>query len=152
MEKKVELKQLIPIIIEKVNCGGSVTITPTGNSMNPMLYHNTCTVTLVAPKGPLKKYELPLYARKDNSYVLHRVLKVNKNGTYSMCGDNQFVLEHGITHKAIVAVVSEFSRKGKSYSVNCFAYKAYYHFWVAIRPIRHFIYAVKFKINQYKKR
>ena len=51
------------------------------------------TVVLSKPKGRLHLFDLPLYRRKDGSYVLHRVVNFGSDGSYTMCGDNQFAVE-----------------------------------------------------------
>ena len=81
-----------------------------------------------------------MYIRPDGSFVLHRVISVNKDGTYNICGDNQWVIEHNVKHSQVVGVVTTIERKGKTFSVNNPLYKIYVVFWVAIRPIRHILF------------
>ncbi len=84
----------------------------------------------------LKKYDFPLYRRENGQFVLHRVVKVGQR--YTCIGDHQFVLEEGLCHEQMLAVVTGFVRKGKTYSVAHPGYWLYCRFWHYSRPIRHF--------------
>ena len=91
-KKKVRLSELPPIMEETLRAGGTVRLPITGTSMLPLLVEGRDTVAL---QKALQKYDLPLYLRKDGAIVLHRVVGVNDDGTYTMCGDNQWVKESG---------------------------------------------------------
>lgn len=65
---------------------------PSGNSMWPTLKNKGQSVVVKAKEERLQKYDVALYVRGQNTFVLHRVLEVLENG-YIMCGDSQFVLE-----------------------------------------------------------
>ncbi len=81
-----------------------------GNSMNPMLVQGRDTVIIKKPCFPLKKFDIPVYRRKDH-YTMHRIVKVTKNG-YVINGDNRPDLERDITEKDIVGVLAAFYHKG----------------------------------------
>ena len=63
----------------------------TGNSMCPFLYPGD--VVYLNPVSALKSGDIVLFTRCDGSYVLHRIYRIQKNGTYLMLGDNQLQLE-----------------------------------------------------------
>lgn len=128
MNKIVTMDDIIPIMREQIESGGKVSFTPKGNSMLPMLRNNMDSVTIAKAQLPLKKYELPLYIRENGKYILHRVVAV-RDGSYTMCGDNQFIREHGVCDEQIVGVVTEFTRKGKTKKVTSCGYKFYCIFW-----------------------
>ena len=136
-EVQVHLAELYPVMKEMLDNGGTVNFNPHGVSMLPMLHDDGDRVTIKQPTGMLKKYDLPLYQRSDGSFVLHRIVRKPVNGTYTMCGDNQWVLEQGITHEQIRGVVVAFERKGKKISADNRLYKLYTRVWVAIMPLRH---------------
>ena len=73
----------------------------------------------------LKKYDIPLFRRKDGSFILHRILKVCNDGTYVVCGDNQTVLEYGVRDEQIIGVVEGIYRDKEFVSVSNFIYKIY---------------------------
>ncbi|MDP4121103.1 MAG: S24/S26 family peptidase [Bacillota bacterium] len=143
MNKKVSMNELSPLIFEMLSSGGEVTFTVTGISMLPLLHEGIDTVTLSSAKSKLKKYDLPLYKRKNGAFVLHRVVKVTKDDGYIMCGDNQFYPEYGITDKQIIGIVKRIGKPNKTIYVNTFRYKLYCRFWVNTRFIRRVCASIK---------
>lgn len=139
MNKTISMSDMVVIINEQVELGGKVEFTPRGVSMLPMLRNNKDIVVLKKKPDRLKKYDLPLYVRDNGKYVLHRVVKVCDDGSYVMCGDNHVTKEPGITHEQIIAVVCEFTRKGKKYSCNDLGYRCYCRIWYAILPLRYIL-------------
>lgn len=139
MSKQVRLQQMYNVMEEMLNSGGTVNFNPRGYSMCPTLRNDGDRV-VIKKISSLKKYDLPLYIRPDGSFVLHRVVSVNKDGTYNICGDNQWDIEHNVKHSQVVGVVTTIERKGKRFSVNNPLYKIYVVFWVAIRPLRHILF------------
>lgn len=138
IEKKcleVNMAGLSPILCEVIAAGGNVELTVTGNSMYPMLRHRVSRVKLSAADG-LKVGDVPLYIRNNGAYVLHRIIKA-ENGIYSMCGDNQWVLEKGIRRDQVIAVMTAFSRDGKKWT-DCdnALYIMYRRVWLAVRLVR----------------
>lgn len=136
MQKKVKLSELVPYMKEAFAAGKTFTVPITGTSMLPLLVEGRDTVMLKSPVLPLKKGDLPLYRRKDGSFVLHRVVKV-QNGSYTMCGDHQFLTERGILEDQIIALAAEINRDGKSISVDESAYKRYVRLWTALLHVRY---------------
>ena len=137
LSKEVAIDDVIEIMVEKLNSGGTVTFTPKGKSMLPMLHDGEDVVVLSKPKGRLHLFDIPFYKRSNGSYVLHRIVNFDADGSYVLCGDNQFTLEHGIKDSDIIGVVTAFYRKGKAYSVNSFKYRLYVNFWFYTRFFRH---------------
>lgn len=135
-EHKVRLEQMLPLLQERLAAGQDVQFTPRGISMQPMLRDGQDNVTLSPVRGPLKKYDLPLYRRTDGQFVLHRVVSVSGQ-TYTCIGDNQFVLEPGVEHSWVIGVVTAFTRKDRRWSVNSALYQFYCRFWHISRPVRH---------------
>ena len=149
MEKKrVNLAEMLPIIEETLAAGGTVKLPITGTSMLPLLYCGRDTVTLTAVTSPLKKYDLPLYRRKDGAFVLHRVVKVQADGTYTMCGDNQWVKEPNIHDEQLVGVVCEITRNGKTVSVQKKTYKLYTRVWHLLLPVRKYLVKLRGKLSK----
>lgn len=137
MNKKVTMKELLPFIEEALNNDKTFVIPITGTSMRPLLIAGRDTVTLKKCDSKLKKGDLPLYRRQDGTFVLHRVVAVDNNGTYTMCGDNQFLKEKGIAHNQIIGVVTEITRDGKTFSVESKKYQQYVKFGLSILNIRY---------------
>lgn len=134
---EVALDDVIDIMVEKINAGGTVTFTPNGTSMLPMLRDGEDIVMLEKPpEGRLHLFDVPLYKRDSGAYVLHRIIDFDPDGSYVLCGDNQFRKEHGIRDENIIAVMTAFIRKGVVYRPNYFRYRVYVNFWYYTRPFR----------------
>lgn len=148
LSKEVAIDDVIDIMVEKLNSGGTVTFTPKGKSMLPMLRDGEDVVVLSKPNGRLHLFDIPFYKRSNGGYVLHRIVNFDADGSYVLCGDNQFDLEHGIKDSDIIGVVTAFYRKGKAYSVNSFSYRLYVNFWFYTRFFRH---SYRFGVNKVSK-
>ena len=135
-EKKMRLDDLMPIIREQLAAGQTVSFFPNGVSMLPMLRQGQDSVVLSPAPERLKKYDLPLYLRDNGQYVLHRVVSVGEG--YTCVGDNQFLLEPGVEHRQVIALVTAFTRDGRRVEVTDLRYQIYCRFWCASRPLRHF--------------
>ena len=130
---------------------GEFIAVPIGTSMYPMLRNRRDTVYLVKyDKKGLKKYDLPVYKRPDNTLIMHRCLGRDKDG-YKMCGDNQWVLERGIGDEQIIAVAKGFYRDEKYIPNDALSYKLYYKLWCKSLFIRKCILKVIHKINPRRK-
>ena len=124
----------MPLIEETLRAGKTVKFSPKGVSMLPMLRQGIDSVILAAPTGKLKKYDLPLYRRRNGLFVLHRVVKAGER--YTCIGDNQFQLERGISQEQIIGVMVAFTRGKKQYAADHPGYWLYCRFWHYSRPIR----------------
>ena len=130
------LADAIEVIEEVLASGGEFRMYPKGTSMLPLIVQTRDSVVLKRNfEDGAKKHDIAFYRRRNGQFVLHRVMDICDDGTYTMCGDNQLVLEKGIQPQQIIAYVSEISRGDKSISPNRFLYKAYVFFWTK-RPIR----------------
>lgn len=151
------MDDLMPLIRERLDAGQSIRFSPKGISMLPMLRQGIDTVTLSPLTGRLQKYDLPLYQRANGKYVLHRIVKAEE--TYTCAGDNQVVLEPGIRHEQVIAVVTAFSRGSREHSVNEWSYRFYCRLWHHTRLLRRVWRAIKRRAarifsrkNKYSKR
>ncbi len=132
------LADAIDAIEEVLASGGEFRMFPRGTSMLPLMVQTRDSVVLKRnfEKGA-KKHDIAFYRRKSGQFVLHRVMKICKDGTFTMCGDNQTVLETGIEKEQIIAYVSDIYRKDKHFKPNSFLYSFYVFFWTKM-PIRKF--------------
>ncbi len=135
-QKYVKIQELLPIIKEKLENDGEVTFTPFGHSMLPLFRDGKDSVILSKLDRKLKKNDLPLYQRNDGQIVLHRVIKVCKNGDFIARGDNQIIKEKNIKQQQVIAIVKRFKRKQKEYTIDLKGYKLYCGFWNFIFPLR----------------
>lgn len=150
--KQVAIEDIIGIMTEKLNNGGRVTFTPRGKSMLPMLRDGEDVVILEKPKGRLRMFDVPLYKRKDGSYILHRVVSNDSQGNYVLCGDNQTVYEYGVTDDDIIGVVVAFIRKGKLYQITSLKYRMYVSLWYYVRGFRRTVNYSKRALKQARRK
>ncbi len=130
---------------------GELTYTNVGVSMLPMLRQGRDVFTVKKKtEERCRKYDVVLYRRPPNHYVLHRIVKVREND-YVICGDNCMNLEYGIKDEDIIGVLEEFVRKGHKISADNFLYRSYSVIWCAIFPIRRILMKIKAKFKGLKK-
>ena len=136
VEKQYRLEDLMPLIQEQLDAGKTVRFSPRGISMLPMLRQGKDQVVLSPLPETLKKYDLPLYRRKDGQFVLHRIIAVGE--TYTCMGDNQFDPEPGLQRDQMIALVTSFRRNGRDIPVTDPVYRLYCRFWHYSRKLRRF--------------
>lgn len=121
-----------------------------GDSMWPLIRQGKDLVIITRkPEGRLNRYDVPLYQRDSDrqnatgKYVLHRILRVREND-YVISGDNRWNLEHGITDRHIVGVLSAVIRCGacanvsnpRTVRVTDLPYRIYTHLWCDLFLLR----------------
>jgi hypothetical protein len=88
---------LIPEMERMLNEGREVLFTPSGVSMRPFIEGGRDSVVLRRPSAPIRRGDILLArsVRQDGSetYVLHRVLRVEKDGTVVLQGDGNLLGE-----------------------------------------------------------
>lgn len=141
-------------MLEVLNSGGEVSFTTAGISMMPLLRDRCDKVVLSKPRSVPCKNDVAFYQRDNGQYVLHRIIS-SKNGEYVLRGDNQSVLEYGITNKHIIAIAVAFERNGKLIKCSDFKYKLYCFLLPVIRFFRNayrFLLNVLIKIKQIRRK
>ena len=108
-----------------------VPVPVTGNSMCPFL-HPGDIVYLNLPGTP-KRGDIVLFTRPDGSFVLHRIYRVCRDGSFLLLGDNQLIPEP-VPAAQIQAKVTGARRKDKPLKVTSFRWWCYTHLWT--RPVR----------------
>ena len=110
-------------------------LTITGNSMIPFLIHGRDTVWLSRLTHPARRGDVLLYRRDNGAYVLHRVYAVTPE-SYTMVGDAQTELEHGIRPDQIIAVVTRVTRKERELRPGSFWWDFFETTWLRFLPMR----------------
>lgn len=98
-----------------------------GTSMSPLFIEGRDKVYIVKYDGKLKlkKGDVVLFKRKTGEFVLHRLVKA-KNGEYSFCGDNHFIIEKGVKESQILGVCIGYYKSEKYVDFKkSFKYKFY---------------------------
>lgn len=137
------LSDAIDVIEEILSGGGEFRMYPKGVSMLPFIVQGRDSVVLVRNfEEGAKKHDIAFYRRANGQFVLHRVMKVCKDGTFIMCGDNQTALEKGIKKEQIIGYVERLYKGDKEYSFTSFKYKVYKFFW-CFMPLRYMVLFAK---------
>ena len=98
------MAELFPLMQEILQSGGEFRLFPQGTSMLPLLKQGADSVILRTDNN-IKKGDICLYKRNNGDFVLHRVVKVEKNGTFVFRGDNQTKAEPDVQREQIIAKV-----------------------------------------------
>lgn len=121
----IELSTLLPLIREVISHGGEFELHPRGESMLPTIRAGRDTVMLSALDRSPVRGDLLLYQRDTGTFVLHRVVRVEKDGTLSMRGDNQYFIERGIRKDQVIAAVRRYYRQGQERRNNSLRVRLY---------------------------
>ena len=113
MSNEIELSDQLSVICEVLDRGGEYEILPRGESMLPLIRPGQDIVCLCKP-DKLHRLDICLYRRASGQFVLHRLERIEKDGTLSFRGDNQRDVEHGIAPEAVIARVSRIKKGEKS--------------------------------------
>lgn len=142
------LAEAIDVIEEVLASGGEFRMYPKGTSMLPLIVQTRDSVVLKRNFADgARKHDIAFYRRKNGQFVLHRVMKICADGTYTMCGDNQTALEKGIEKNQIIAYVSELYRKDKAVKTESVGYSLYVFFWTKL-PIRRAFFFARRAVNK----
>ena len=149
---KISLADYYPLIQETLDQGGTFSLTITGTSMFPFIVGGRDKVTLSPLPEKLKKNDLPLYRRANGAFVLHRIVKVCKDGTYTCCGDHQWWLEKGLRREQMIGLATEYVRKGRTLTNRNLNYRIYRTFWTWVLPLRPLFFRLNGKWHGLKRR
>lgn len=150
MEHKVKIMdpdQLIPQLLELLEETDSVPLVISGSSMTPFLVHGRDTVYLSKITHPPKRGDMILYQRDNGKYILHRVYQTGED--FTMVGDAQTDLEHGIRLDQMLAQVTAVHRKGKLLRKGDSCWDFFEKVWIRIVSLRPSVRAVYARIHQF---
>lgn len=133
-KKSTRLEDIMPLIREELERGGSVRIHPMGVSMLPMIRQGKDSVVLSSLPDKLKKYDVILYQRENGQFVLHRLVRLKPG--YVFWSDNGFEHERGIERSQMIARVTSFYRDDQQIDVEKCSYRFYCRLWYWSRGLR----------------
>lgn len=137
MPKVVDTKGYLDMVCELLRQGQAhVPVPVAGGSMVPFL-HNGDTVYLDAPDSPLKKGDTVLYTRPDGRYILHRIVRVNPDGSFIMMGDAQQERERIESAGQIHGRVTSALHRGKRIGPGSLRWRFFETVWLWVIPFRH---------------
>ena len=105
---------------KKIEQTGVIAFLPSGTSMWPTLKGKGQIVVVEKKEDELKKFDVALFVRGDGKYVLHRVVKVEKD-CYIVRGDSQTYLEK-VNKEQVLGVMTGFYKGKKLVSCTDNAY------------------------------
>ena len=141
-DKEFSMEEMYPLLCDVIKSGGEFRLYPRGTSMLPLLREGVDSVALVRPER-LSRRDICLYRRESGQFVLHRLMRVEKDGTLSFCGDNQLAWERGVPQEAVIARVAACYRGEKRRPVTSLRLRFYTFFhcqmwlrWLRFLPRR----------------
>ena len=123
------------LLKEQVSLGKEVSMIITGNSMSPFLEHGKDTIYFKKPERKLRRGDMVFFQRDDGKYVMHRILKITKDGFFFI-GDNQTEPEGPLSEAHIFALISKVKRKGRLIDSKNFWWFFFAHIWLHMIPLR----------------
>lgn len=120
-----------------------------GTSMTPFLYPGD-TAYLSLPDGPLKKGDIVLYVRPSGRYILHRIVKVKKDGGFLMLGDSQTAKEQ-VAPEQIRAKAVRARRGERMIGPGDRDWELFAVGWVQLAPIRGHIFRMRQLMKKWEK-
>ncbi len=136
MNNEFYLADTIDLIEEVLASDGEFRMFPRGTSMLPLIVQGEDSVVLRRSDKPLKKKDIAFYRRDNGQFVLHRIVKVSRGGIYTMCGDNQTILEPNIRPDQIIGYVSDIYKKESRLNMKSLKHRAYLFFWGCVHVRR----------------
>lgn len=121
-----------------------------GVSMLPLLRQGIDTVVIEKKGDSLKPNDVVFYKRDSGKFVLHRLLKIKKNG-YVIRGDNCYENEYDIKDRHIIGVLKEIYRgdkhidckKSKSYLAYVYIWRYTYYLRILLKPVHRILAKIK---------
>lgn len=143
--KLVNTQEYVSMLRELTEQGKEVNMLISGNSMSPFLMHGRDSIRLKKPDRKLRKGDMVFFQRKSGKFVMHRIIRVRKEGFY-LLGDSQqsSEIEGPIEESKIFAMITSVCRKGRWIGPGNFWWEFFEHYWIIMIPFRRFL------INTYR--
>ena len=109
----------------------------TGTSMLPLLEEGKALAEVEASdKKQLKKGDVVLYKKNDNTLVLHRIIKIEGEDNFTVLGDHQFKNAERVNKQQIIAIAQGFFINGSYVDENTRWYRIYKRIWLSSLTLR----------------
>lgn len=115
---------------------GVLIYTNKGKSMIPLIKEGKDVLVISAQIENIKPFDVILTKRPSGRYILHRIIKKDKDGTFVICGDNSYKCDMGIKSADIIGKLTTIIRGNKKNELNGFFYKMYVYVWCRFFFIR----------------
>ena len=125
---------------EILECDGVLAYTNKGSSMMPLIREGRDIMIIERkPAAGCRKNDVVLFVRPGISgrgrYVLHRILRVNDDGTYWIAGDN-CVYGETVREENILGILTSLNRDGRTLTANDPLYRLYMNTWCRCYHLR----------------
>ncbi len=138
-----DLQSAFPVIDEVLAGGGEFRLFPKGTSMLPLIVEGRDSVVLKRDSDrSIRKHDIVFYRRDDGHFVLHRILRIETDGSFTLCGDHQVTLERGVRHDQMIAYVPSFFRGNRRIECTTFRYRLYVVLWCCM-PLRRTVFFMR---------
>lgn len=128
-------RDALPRIRAALADGRPCQLTVTGSSMWPFLRSRKDAVILVPADRDPTPGDILFYLRHEDFCVLHRVIRREKDGLLTLCGDAQTHLE-SVRPEQIIALVSHIKRGSRLISCRALPWRFFSFLWVWLLPVR----------------
>ena len=126
-------------LLREAEDGTVVPLVVTGTSMMPFLFHKRSTVFLKKESNYIpRKGDIVFFMRQDSAAVMHRIVKIKKDGTLVIKGDAQRWREE-IQPIQVFARVTHIIRKKRKFSVDYKPYRIMVALWSPFRLLHPFL-------------
>lgn len=123
-------------VVKILQSGQPVNIQPKGTSMYPLIMEqrsDRLTIVPIADAGgisAIKRGDILLYRSEYfKGLIVHRLVRVDRDNNFYFCGDNQQMIEGPVSADSLYGVVTEITRKGKTFPVSNLIYRFYSFVW-----------------------
>lgn len=151
-KKIVDINTYMPMLQELLSQGKEVSLTITGNSMSPFLVHQRDQILIAPPNGSWKKGDMAFFVRSNGQYVMHRICRVDKDGSCFFVGDAQQQVEGPIVPSQIFGKITSVMRKGKWIGPKDFWWQFFEKIWIRMIPFRPFfrrVYGIVWRLKKF---
>lgn len=136
----------------ELETNGKLIYTNVGVSMMPLIRENRDVMVIEKLSDSPKKLDAVLFKRDGftgrGKYIVHRIVKIRKDGKYFIAGDNCFDGEI-VDKDHILGILTAVVRDGKKINFSGFKYFIYLHCWCAPYRLRFFILKIKSGIRAF---
>ena len=143
----VSMKDLMPLVEERLAAGQEAAITVKGTSMRPFFIDGKTTVTLSSPSFPIRKYAVILYETGSGAIVLHRV--VGRKGKYYRTEGDGLRSCELVAERSVKAVVTAHETDGKKTEADDPKYLRRVRLWRFLRPIRYLLLGIARRLKRW---
>lgn len=137
--KRVKTEEILPVMNEILEQGGTVRIPVSGTSMAPFLHEDDNVELSATDFNNVKLGDIVLIVRESGVYVLHRVLR-KCGGCFYINGDSQQWSEGPLQPAQIIAIVTSVWRNGKHIECSSSLWRVSGIIWLLMKPVRNYVF------------